>query len=504
MTTDLNFPQSWAIMPLGQIAQVVYGKALPAIQRISEGKYPVYGSGGIIGRHDHFLHKQPSIIIGRKGSVGTVYYESQPFWCIDTAFYLDNISPYVYPEYLALALKFLDLSKFTVVVAIPGLSRNELERINIPLPTLREQRRIVVILQKLEAIKDLQQSRVSDIKQILSKVFIDMFGDPIYNSNNWKTESLEDLGKIDRGKSRYRPRNAEHLYGGPYPFIQTGDITKSDGWITKYTQTYSEAGLLQSRLWEPNTVCITIAANIAHTAILTFPACFPDSIVGFISSPHVTPEYICQCLSLMQTYLEKIAPQGAQKNINLSILNQLKIPLPPIEMQKKFSEIALAYRTLLISIENLNNELNKLNTLLLSQGLFGFLTAIWRDHHFHELEEEEVERNDWIESIRHNRDNSESNSNLDTKLPIAFQHRKSLWLNLGEKQKKIYELIMAEGGYFTAQSLLKSTDMSITEIEQTLNLLADLGVIRSTALLHELMGRGNVLIPVYRLEDNKG
>jgi len=102
-------------------------------------------------------------------------------------------------------------------------------------------------------------------------------------SSAWQLVKLSDLGEVNRGRSRHRPRYAEHLYGGPYPFIQTGDIRESGGRITSYKQTYSEAGLAQSRMWPAGTMCITIAANIAETAILTFPACFPDSVVGFIA-----------------------------------------------------------------------------------------------------------------------------------------------------------------------------------------------------------------------------
>ena len=91
------------------------------------------------------------------------------------------------------------------------------------------------------------------------------------------------LGELNRGKSKHRPRNALHLYGGPYPFVQTGDIKNATGVIREYKQTYSEEGLKQSRLWPKGTLCITIAANIADTALLGFDACFPDSIVGFIS-----------------------------------------------------------------------------------------------------------------------------------------------------------------------------------------------------------------------------
>ena len=99
---------------------------------------------------------------------------------------------------------------------------------------------------------------------------------------DWEKKKLENVAEIGRGKSKHRPRNASFLYGGKYPFVQTGDIKEANLYLTKYTQTYSEEGLKQSKLWDENTLCITIAANIAETAILKIKACFPDSIIGLI------------------------------------------------------------------------------------------------------------------------------------------------------------------------------------------------------------------------------
>ena len=98
----------------------------------------------------------------------------------------------------------------------------------------------------------------------------------------WKIKRINQLGEISRGRSRHRPRDDKSLYGGEYPFVQTGDVKASEFYLIKYSQTYNEKGLAQSKLWKKGTLCITIAANIAETAILDIDACFPDSIVGFI------------------------------------------------------------------------------------------------------------------------------------------------------------------------------------------------------------------------------
>lgn len=95
---------------------------------------------------------------------------------------------------------------------------------------------------------------------------------------SWIPKKLNELGYVGRGKSKCRPRNDPSLYGGEYPFIQTGEIKAANLYISDYVQTYNDKGLSQSKLWPPQTLCITIAANIAETAILKIPACFPDSV----------------------------------------------------------------------------------------------------------------------------------------------------------------------------------------------------------------------------------
>ena len=155
----------------------------------------------------------------------------------------------------------------------------------------------------------------------------------------WLWTTLPQIGELNRGKSRHRPRNAPLLYGGQYPLVQTGDIRHANGLIRHYNLTYSEEGLKQSRLWTAGTLCITIAANIADTAILGFDACFPDSIVGFL------PEY-GQCniyfveffLRTAKADLERYAPATAQKNINLAILKDLAIPFPPLAEQNVIAQ----------------------------------------------------------------------------------------------------------------------------------------------------------------------
>ena len=201
---------------------------------------------------------------------------------------------------------------FTGTAGQQRVPKSFVENALIPLPPLEEQRRIVDILNRAARIEALQARAAERLREFVPALFVKMFGDPVENPNGWHSKKLGSLGTLDRGRSRHRPRNAPELYGGPYPFVQTGDIANSSGLVTQYSQTYSEIGLDQSKLWPSGTLCITIAANIGMTGILTFDSCFPDSTVGFQPSSIVTVEYVQTTVDLMQNQLEQNAPRAAQ------------------------------------------------------------------------------------------------------------------------------------------------------------------------------------------------
>ena len=158
--------------------------------------------------------------------------------------------------------------------------------------------------------------------------------------SEWKNLRLTQVGILKRGKSRYRPRYAFHLYGGKYPFIQTGEIKAANKYINHFENTYSEAGLAQSRLWPKGTLCITIAANIAEIAILTFDACFPDSVLGFI--PHNDKcdlDFVFYTLKHFQRELQVFGDGSVQDNINLGTFEQISFPFPEPTEQRVIASV---------------------------------------------------------------------------------------------------------------------------------------------------------------------
>ncbi|MAO14206.1 restriction endonuclease subunit S [Marinobacter sp.] len=154
---------------------------------------------------------------------------------------------------------------------------------------------------------------------------------------SWSWCSLTDIGELARGKSKHRPRNDPSLYqDGTVPLIQTGDVARASPWIKTLSAKYNQRGVEQSRLWRPGTLCITIAANIGDTGLLSFDACFPDSVVGFTPFwSDIPPEYFEYFLRTAKQHLEDFAPSTAQKNINLEVLQKLLVPLPPASEMKR-------------------------------------------------------------------------------------------------------------------------------------------------------------------------
>jgi type I restriction enzyme S subunit len=186
------------------------------------------------------------------------------------------------------------------------------------------------------------------------------------SQSEWRPMKLDELGKVGRGKSRHRPRNASFLYGGPYPFFQTGDIKAADFYLTDYSQTYSEEGLAQSKLWNPGTLCITIAANIAESAILGIKGCFPDSVVGFVAEPsRADVHFVKYYLEILKIQMQNVSHGSTQDNLSVEKLLSFDFLVPSLPMQRRIAGILLAYDEL---IENSQQRIKILESM--AHGLY--------------------------------------------------------------------------------------------------------------------------------------
>ncbi len=187
----------------------------------------------------------------------------------------------------------------------------------------------------------------------------------------WEVVTLKEVANVERGKFSHRPRNAPEFYGGQYSFIQTGDIVNSNGKISVYTQTLNEKGLSVSKMFKKNTIVMTIAANIGDTAILEFDSCFPDSLVGITPNNDMDTVFLEYNLCTRKKYLNSIATQSAQKNINLQKLEPMLIIKPQIKEQQKIAEILSAVDEKIAANKKLKTKLTQLKKGLMQDLLSG-------------------------------------------------------------------------------------------------------------------------------------
>jgi len=250
----------------------------------------------------------------------------------------------------------------------------------IPVPSLPEQRRIVAILDEafegIATAKANAEKNLRNANEVLESRLQSLLSPDQAGCNHYTLDEIASV--FGRGKSRHRPRNEPTLYGGPYPFIQTGDIRNADHVVTTFTQTYSDKGLAQSKLWPRGTVCITIAANIAESAILGFDACFPDSVVGVIPIPQkASAEFLEFLLQAFKRRLQAMGKGSAQDNINVGTFENQRFPFPSVEEQRKEVAIltsVLSYSRLVADCVNKKIEaLDELKASLLHQAFTGQL-----------------------------------------------------------------------------------------------------------------------------------
>ncbi len=307
------------------------------------------------GKYKHFLVDEGDLIIASSGikveyfhkKMGFIKKEHLPL-CLNTSTIRfktldENKLDIRYFMYFLKSVHFkMQLSKLITGSAQLNFGPSHLKQMKVPMLPLENQKHIVQILDKTNNLINKRQSQITALDELTQSLFLEMFGDPVVNPKNILTKKLGDTGELKRGMSKHRPRNAPELLGGPYPLIQTGDVSKAGLFIEEYKSTYSEMGLKQSKMWESGTLCITIAANIAETSILKFDACFPDSVVGYKPHEQMNTIFVHYWFSFLQKIIERNAPESAQKNINLKILNDLKILQPPIEKQVEFANKVLA------------------------------------------------------------------------------------------------------------------------------------------------------------------
>lgn len=340
-------PENWVWVRLTNIISLSTGKK-DANYGSDKGVYPFFTCASEpIACNDYSFDGESILVPGNGANVGLVIYYNGKFEAYQRTYVIQkskfNIK-FIYYNMLAFWDEHNRNKQYGS--ATNYIKLGNFESYNIALPPLSEQQRIVERIEELFAKLDEAKERLQEVADsfavrkaaILHKAFTGELTQQWRRENgvsdeSWEEKKLGEVGVLERGRSKHRPRNDERLFGGIYHFIQTGDVANADMFIEKHSQTLSDFGMQQSKLFAKNTICITIAANIGKVAILSYDSCFPDSVVGLTTDEKNSYKYVYYYLSTQQKELESKAPATAQKNINLKVLNDLDIPLPSLPEQ---------------------------------------------------------------------------------------------------------------------------------------------------------------------------
>jgi len=195
-----------------EVLEIKNGKNQKAVEN-PDGKYPIYGSGGIMGYADDYICEPDTVIIGRKGNINNPIYVDEPFWNVDTAFGLQAKKEVLNPRYLFYFCKKYDFEKLNKTVTIPSLTKSDLLKIKIAIPTIEEQSDVVKKLIKLESVIDLRKQELSKLDELIKARFVELFGDRYINDKEWPSRKLGDCISFNNGKAHEQvvDENGEYI-----------------------------------------------------------------------------------------------------------------------------------------------------------------------------------------------------------------------------------------------------------------------------------------------------
>jgi type I restriction enzyme S subunit len=349
---------AWQTKTLGEVCDIQTGK-WDANHAVKNGKYRFYTCAYEHGFCNTKRFSGECLIFPGNGvNVGEVFYFDGDFDAYQRTYVINNIK--IFPRFLYYHLlcfwKERNLNKqFGSATNFLKIGNFLAYEILYP-QSLSDQLHVVEILdevfESIEKAKENAEKNLQNARKLFESYLQNVFANP---GDGWEEKTLKQMSiTFGRGKSKNRPRNDPKLYGGKYPFVQTGDIRNSNHFITEYTQTYNEAGLAQSKLWPKGTICITIAANIAETGILRFDGCFPDSVIGLVVNQKIADtDFVEYLLQSFKTRLQEKGKGSAQNNINMATFENEFFPFPPLSEQ----------RAIVVKLNTLADETKKLEAI---------------------------------------------------------------------------------------------------------------------------------------------
>lgn len=378
-----QLPDGWEVRKLGSVALFQKGKKTISSDFKKDGYIPYIGADSFEQGYKKYCFPKNTVICNKDDILMLWDGERSGLVCDNLAGAVGStivrirVKNIIYHKYLYYYLnqKFKWIQLRRTGMAVPHVPKDLKDTLPVPIPPLTEQKQIATVLASVDKLIEKTNELIAQTKKVkqglLQELLTKGIGHTKFKTSplgeipeSWECTALDQISTIERGKFTPRPRNNPNYYNGNIPFIQTGDVVKSNVIIKNYTQTLNEKGLKVSKLFERNTIVLTIAANIGEVGILNFNAAFPDSLIGVTANVDINTLWLFYYLKNQKQYFENVSTQSAQKNINLQTVRPLPILLPPLSEQQQIVDI-------LASVDNtIQKHQDKLSSLqILKKGL---------------------------------------------------------------------------------------------------------------------------------------
>jgi len=349
----------WDSVKLGEFAYFNYGKGLPKRKRNEKGNIPVYGSNGIVGYHDEAMVEE-GIVIGRKGTIGESQFVQEPFWAIDTTFFIEDAEDrdLRFTYYL---LKSLPLQEMNSDSAVPGLNRNAVHNLNIKIPDKNEQKRIADILgtldDKIELNRQMNRTLEAMARAIFKSWFVDF--DPVTAKMEGRDSPLpaevmdlfpdelveSELGLIPKGWEVGKLKQGFNITMGQSP---PGDTYNEDGDGLPFYQGRRDFGFrfpalrvycnAPKRLAHPNDSLVSVRAPVGDVNMAKEECCIGRGVAA-VRHKTGSASFTYYSMLKLKDYFNVFESEGTVfGSISKKDFKGLEVVIPPHEFVQAYED----------------------------------------------------------------------------------------------------------------------------------------------------------------------
>ena len=352
---------------------IINGRNQNAVE-CEDGEYPIYGSGGVMGKANDYLCPPNCTIIGRKGNINKPIFVETKFWNVDTAFGLSANEEFLNPRYLYYFCVDYNFERHNKAVTIPSLTKADLLKIEMCLPTLNKQKSIVEELDKINELIRLKKEQLKDYDNLAQSIFYEMFGDPVENEKGWEERTMQDLCVNIVDCPHSTPKKVDYITD--YPCIRTSELRGgSISWATMQYLDEDEYNIRIARLKpEAGDIVFGREGTIGDAVILPLGYNFSlgQRTMLLRADTSIVSNIFLHRIILsdwIRHQIEYVNVSSTVAHVNIKDFKKFTVPLPPLQLQQVFASRITQIEALKAEVQR---TISDLETLLASRMQYWF------------------------------------------------------------------------------------------------------------------------------------